>query len=216
MEICPTPSTDNLTVEINKLEIRDFGSAFEGDYLCRILVINETSGRVEQELQPSACVRLLLAQDQTQNCDTIGERIAWTCADTPQLKGECPQQVLLYPLTSVPAQISPSTSFVRSTSASNVAFSAHSDSISPTAPITTVVPTSSQSGTPKVRESKTASSVYISVGAVILVLIAGVAITLFIVTGMQYRKHKKLRSLEDFQNESKLFCQCWCAHLQEI
>ena len=42
MEICPTPSMDNLTVEINKLEIRDFDSTFEGDYLCRILVINET------------------------------------------------------------------------------------------------------------------------------------------------------------------------------
>ena len=67
-------------------------------------------------------------------------------------------------------------------------------------------PTSSQPSTPTVQQSETASSVYISVGAIILVLLVGVEITLFVVIGVRCRNQRKLRNLDNLQKDSELFC----------
>lgn len=186
----------SLTVAISQLEIESFGGAFEGDYVCRVVVINETSGEVEQELQPLACVRLLLEPNPIQNCGERGERPMWRCADIDHRTEQCPQQFSPYPVTSRVTQISSSIS-LRSTTSLHILSTITSvySLIVPSASVSSAVlfgpttstsysPTTTLPGVPKwPRET-----VYTYVSLAVLTPIAVVGIAVITVTCMQYIK----------------------------
>lgn len=91
----PCPSLqNNLTIDVSRLEIEHFGSDLEGDYVCRVLVINETSAVVMQLLQPSACTMVRLDEDlEGSSCSVENLRTSWQCASTEPSDGQCPQQL---------------------------------------------------------------------------------------------------------------------------
>ena len=213
---CPTP-LNNLTVHVNQLGIRSFDSTLQGDYMCRVLVINETTGRVEQALQPSACTRLQIESNQAQNCHTMGHRDTWKCADTNQCL-ECPQEFSVQPVTS--DEISSSifseqlqstyTIYATSTSLHTPTISAYS-----THPSTvTVTPTSITPNIQDGQQDEIATYIYVPIVVLTLFLMAGIGFALFVLLGLQ--KRKKGSSLRVLQKGKFFMAMHLCMHIYII
>ena len=115
--VCPN-DFENLTVTVNSLEISHFEAALQGDYACRVELTNQSTGMVEEVMQPSACTSLQLVPGQVQNCEIVGQKSMWSCADTVQQPGECPQEFSLHPTTSVVTPTTFTTSLYKSKSQS--------------------------------------------------------------------------------------------------
>ena len=198
-EQCPS-TADNLRFEIHRLEIEKFSSAFEGDYVCRASVFNESSGRTEQELQPAACIRLLLASEQSQECLVMGDQTVWRCADVEQSPEQCPQQLLPYPVTSstvsfpAPPSITPTNAAAPSSIASPSVYHTETSSadVSLLFPVHTTTPSPEVSGT-----GGGIPYYFIALGILVLLAGAGIATisTLIILCYKRQRKGQNLKSL---------------------
>ena len=221
--ICPN-DLENLTVNVSYLEISHFEAPLQGDYACRLVLINQTTGMVQQALQPSACTRLQLFPDQVVNCDIFGQHSTWTCADTIQQLGQCPQEFLFHPTTTSvvthtisttsPDQFkSPSYALFHITSLSMVFFASTAGSPtvepsphtpystaytqpSPSPPHSTTVPQSSPS-TPTEEQSNTLNYVYVVLGVAGLLILAAIATAVLIVLGIRCTRKKRAISLKN-------------------
>lgn len=199
----------NLTANISQLEIEGLSSNHQGDYMCRILVINETSGELQQALHPSACVRLLVTSGINQNCLDMGERTEWRCADTDQQTGECPQLFSQYPVPSPSSSVAEKSSSASVISPFQSTMSLFTDStttVNPPPISSSVVisipaslhitPTSTRTGT----QDTIATTLYVSVslGALIIVIIGVVSTTIIIIIlGMHRMKKRNTQNHSD-------------------
>ena len=205
--ICPI-HVENLTVNVNQLEISHFGATLQGDYTCRVMLTNQTTGVMDQAMQPSACARLQLVSDQAQNCEIVGIRSAWSCADTVQQLEECPQEFSFHPTTSVVTPTSSSHMSLWDTSTTSVhtlqtrtttsiISSRGSPTLQPSPHLSysTSYPSPTQSGTPTDRQSASLSYIYISLGVSSLLLLAAIGTVISIILGVRSMRQRKVINL---------------------
>ena len=189
---CPTLGNNNLTIDVSQLKIENFGKDLEGDYLCRVLVVNKTSGVVIQALQPSACARVRLNEDMVEDsCSVDGLNTSWQCATTEPSVRECPQQLS-------PAQPLPSSaSYTRMTSVP--AYSSGSHPM-----LSTAVPTPTSTDTRSVEQHITASYIYAPLCTFALLVLVGVGITAVVILVLQHAKEKKLSHIKALQKGTNM------------
>ena len=202
---CP-PLINNLTVHVNRLMIENFSVALQGDYLCQVLVINESSGAIQEELEPSNCARLELDPSaQTLEC-VSGDLRPWRCADQELQSQSCPQQVLRPPIEIAPSSSSTPTqqslssimhnpttiaTTTPTTFRSTIAFSrgTYTQSSRP--------PTSTGSGQPN---SDNASYIYAVLGAIVFLLAVGIGTAILIIVGLWCMKQRRSTSFKVERN----------------
>ena len=207
--VCPT-NTDNLTVDISQLEISRFGVSLQGDYACRVVLINQTTDTVEQVMQPSACARLKLEPDQMQNCEIYGQRTMWNCADTAQQLTECPQELQTHP---TPTSTSATHISLLHVSQSYVLKSSLHSLTSTTAPVTletsshlsrsTSFSTTHASPTPPGAPAptdditNTSSYIYILLTIVSLLLLGGIGTAASVILGIRRLRRKRSTNFKE-------------------
>ena len=198
---CP-PFINNLTVHVHRLMIDNFDATLQGDYLCQVVLINQTSGTIEEELPPSNCARLQEASpDQAEGCDVMGNLKPWRCADQDQQIAEaCPQQL------SRPVEIVSSSALTQHSS--NIIFYQNSKNIiattlatfKPTMIIspssTDTITTSPTLGEPSNENEETLGYIYALSSALVFLLIIGIVITIFIILGIRCMKQRRLTNLQ--------------------
>ena len=205
--VCPS-HTSNLTVHISRLEISGFGPTLQGDYACRLVFVNQTTSVTEQAMQPSACVRLRLVPDQMQNCEILGQRSTWSCADTVHELAECPRQFLSRSTTSTSeVVVTPTFSAVSilrsqkytqesSTSTFSLSTTGSLTSIRPlrSTPSPTSHPSPTMDGTPV---HSPLIYIYIPLIVVSLLLLAAIGTAGSVILYIRRARHKKSINLKD-------------------
>ena len=190
--ICSSSSAvaeDALMIVVSELVIENVGSAHEGYYWCKIVVLSGTD-ELQEQLHPSECIKLELSLSPEVKCITHGNMDRWDCADA------------------MPTRCSSEESIESLSSASVITFSyPYVNATSISAYVTVQRPTTQLNKTFSATGCTAAgipcySYAVIACGAFALITIGGVIILLLLLCLRARRRKKDSRSLQQNQAHS--------------